>query len=245
MKNGKAKKIFNTIVDVLVVMVLIVSILVVILSLTTKKSGVPNLFGYAPFTVLTDSMEGTFNEGDLIISKVTNDIGEVYEEGDVITFHIEINGMPTYNTHRIVKVEPDLENDIVYYQTKGDNPEYPIDAELQTANNIVAVWTGVRVPVLGDVVSFLRTQLGFFFCVLLPMILFFVYETIRVVMNIVAYNKEKAIEEAKVAVQNAELTDEQKQKAIEEYLVSIGKKPDLENESSVQTPAQDNTTEAE
>jgi signal peptidase len=245
MNNGKAKKIFNTIVDVLVVMVLIVSILVVILSLTTKKSGVPNLFGYAPFTVLTDSMEGTFNEGDLIISKVTNDIGAVYEEGDVITFHIEINDISTYNTHRIVKVEPDLENDIVYYQTKGDNPEYPVDEELQTADNIVAVWTGVRVPVLGDVIGFLRKPIGFFFCVLLPMILFFVYETIRVVMNIIAYNKEKAIEEAKSAVQNAELSEEQKQKAIEEYLASIGKKPDLENESSVQTPAQDNTTESE
>lgn len=245
MKNGKAKKIINAIVDVLVVMVLIVSILVVILSFTTKKSGVPNLFGYAPFNVLTDSMEGTFNEGDLIISKVTNTYDAEYKEGDVITFNIEIDGVPTYDTHRIVKVEADPDNDIVYYQTKGDNPKYPVDEEMQTSYNIVAVWTGIRIPVLGDVVSFLRTQLGFFFCVLLPMILFFVYETIRVVMNIVAYNKEKAIEEAKSAVQNAELTDEQKQKAIEEYLVSIGKKPDLENESSVQTPAQDNTTESE
>lgn len=244
MKNGKAKKIFNTIVDVLVVMVLIVSILVVILSLTTKSSGVPNLFGYAPFNVLTDSMEDTFNEGDLIISKVTNTYDAEYKEGDVITFNIDIAGVASYNTHRVVKVEADPDNNIVYYQTQGDNKPEP-DTELQTADNIVAVWTGIRIPVLGDVVSFLRTQPGFFFCVLLPMILFFVYETIRVVMNIVAYNKEKAIEEAKVAVQNAELTEEQKQKAIEEYLASIGKKPDLENESSVQTPAQDNTSESE
>ena len=32
--------------------------------------------------------------------------------------------------------------------------------------------------------------------ILLPMILFFVYEAIRVIMNIIAYNKEKAAEEA-------------------------------------------------
>ena len=65
------------------------------------------------------------------------------------------------------------------------------------------------------------------------MILFFIYEAIRVVINVIAYNKEKAIEAAQEAVKNSELTEEQKKKAIEEYLASIGKT----DSDSVQTPA--------
>jgi len=51
---------------------------------------------------------------------------------------------------------------------------------------------------VGNFLSFLRTQPGFFLCVLLPMIIFFVYEAIRVVLNLLAYNKEKTLEEAKL-----------------------------------------------
>lgn len=54
------------------------------------------------------------------------------------------------------------------------------------------------------------------------MIIFFVYEAIRVVLNLLAYNKEKTLEEAKLAVDSAELTEEQKKRAIEEYLASVG-----------------------
>ena len=61
------------------------------------------------------------------------------------------------------------------------------------------------------------------------MILFFAYEAIRVIMNLLAYNKEKALAEAQASVQNAELTEEQKQRAIEEYLASLGQNSDSEN----------------
>lgn len=227
--KSKVKKIINTIVDVIVVLILVVSILMVVLSLTTKSSGVPNLFGYAPMSVESYSMEPTINKGDLIICEVTNDIGYEYEVGDIVTFPIEIDGVQTYNTHRIVEV---IEDDgITYYVTQGDNLETnPVpDEEMQTSSSIVAKYTGNKIAGIGNFFGFIRTQLGFFLCVLLPMILFFIYEAIRVVMNIVAYNKEKVLAEAKEAVQSAELTEEQKQRAIEEYLASLGQNSDSEN----------------
>lgn len=228
MKN-RVKKIFNAIIDIIVVLILIVSILVVVLSLTSKSSGVPNIFGYAPLSVASYSMEPTINKGDLIFSKVTNDIGYEYKVGDIVTFPIEIDGIETLNTHRIVEVIED--NGITYYKTQGDNKETnPIaDEEMQTSATIVAIYTGNKVPGIGNFFGFIRTQLGFFLCVLLPMILFFVYEAIRVILNLLAYNKEKTLAEAQAAVQNAELTEEQKQKAIEEYLASLGQNSDSEN----------------
>lgn len=239
------KKIFNVIIDVLIVMVLIVSILVVVLSFTAKSSGVPNIFGYAPLSVQSISMEGTFNKDDLIFAKVTNDESYEYKVDDIVTFPIEIDGVPTFNTHRIVEV---IEDDgITYYKTQGDNREEcpDPDPELHTSNDIVAVYTGTRIGGVGAAVSFLRTQLGFFLCVLLPMIIFFIYEAVRVIMHIVAYNKEKALEQAQAVVANAELTEEQKQRAIAEYLASLGDKPTDGNEEDVQTPAPDEASPAD
>ena len=192
-------------------------------------------------------MKDYLNPGDLILSEVTNDIGYEYQVGDVVTFPIEINGETVYNTHRIVEVIDD--DSITYYRTQGDNEDTnPVpDEELQTASTIVAKYTGNKISGLGYVLSFIRTQLGFFLCVLLPMIIFFVYEAIRVVMNVIAYNKEKAVEVAQQAVNNAELTEEQKKKAIEEYLASIGEKQNSNSgdEPEVQTPSDGNSSDAD
>lgn len=231
------KKIINVIIDIVVILVLIVSILIVTLSLTSKSSGVSNILGVAPLSVQSDSMEDTFSTGDLLLSQVTNDPDETYEVGDIVTFPIEIDGEVVLNTHRIVEVVED--DSITYYKTQGDNkntnPEP--DKDLQSASTIVAKYTGTKIPGIGNVLTFIRTQLGFFLCVLLPMIIFFVYEAIRVVMNIIAYNNEKALNAAKETVQNSELTEEQKKKAIEEYLASM--EQNKKDDSLVQTPAED------
>ena len=239
------KRIVNIVVDIFVVLILMVSILVVMLSLTTKSSGVPNIFGIAPLSVQTASMEDTINPGDLIFCDVAED-EEEYQKGDIVTFPIEINGEQVLNTHRIVEVVKD--ENITYYRTQGDNKETnpEPDEELQTASTIVAKYTGTKIAGLGNVLSFIRTQLGFFLCILLPMIIFFIYEAVRVVMNLMAYSKERAFEEAQSAVNNSELTEEQKKQAIEEYLASLGQQSDnAENEPDVQTPADGNNSDAE
>lgn len=239
-------KVLNIIIDVIVVLILAISVLIVTLSLTSKSSGVPNIFGIAPLSVQSDSMKDTFQTSDLLLSEITNDPSYVYEVGDIVTFPIDINGEQVLNTHRIVEVIED--NDITYYKTQGDNRETnpQPDDDLQTSATIVAKYTGNKIGGIGAVLSFLRTQLGFFLCVLLPMIIFFVYEAIRVVMNLIAYNKEKAVQAAQEAVASSELTEEQKKKAIEEYLASIGNSENnKDNVQSVQTPADGNITETD
>ena len=236
------KKIINIIIDVVIILVMIVSVLIVVLSLTSKSAGVPNLFGYTPLSVVSDSMEDTIMTNDVIISKFTNDIDMKYEVGDIVTFPIRIGEEETFNTHRIIEI---IEDDgITHYKTQGDNKvTNPVpDEKLQTSATIVAKWTGTRIPGIGGFLNFIRTQLGFFLVILLPMILFFVYEAIRVIMNVIAYNKEKAAEEAAAAVANSDLTEEQKQRAIEEYLA---KQKAQESETAVQTPADGGSSDAE
>lgn len=238
----KTRKILNVIVDILIVLVLVISILVVILSITSRSSGVPNLFGYAPLSVQTDSMKDVLNEGDLIFSKVSTDPSDRFKVGDIVSFYQQIAGEERINTHRIIEVV--VENGEEKYRTQGDNKQTnpEPDAELKRPTDILAVYTGNKIPGVGNFFSFIRTQLGFFLVILLPMILFFVYQAIRVIMNIIAYNKEKAAEEAAAAVANSDLTEEQKQRAIEEYLA---KQKAQESETAVQTPADGGSSDAE
>ena len=163
-------------------------------------------------------MKSTLNEGDLIFSKVSTDLNDKFKVDDIVSFYQNIGGEERLNTHRIVEIVQ--EDGIEKYRTQGDNKDTnpEPDEELKNPSAILAVYTGTRIPGAGRVLSFIRTQLGFFLCILLPMIIFFVYEAIRVILNIIAYNKEKAMEAAAETVASSELTEEQKQRAIAEYL---------------------------
>ena len=239
---NKIKKIFNIIIDVIIIFIMVISVIIVTLSLTTVNSGVPNLFGIAPLAVQSDSMEDTLMINDLLFSKVTNDGSYKYEVGDIVSFYIEVDGQQVINTHRIIEIVQ--QNGIECYRTQGDNKKTnPVpDEKLQSAYTILAKYTGTKIPGIGAFLSFIRTQLGFFLVILLPMILFFVYQAVRVIMNVIAYNKEKAAEEAAAAVANSDLTEEQKQRAIEEYLA---KQKAQESETAVQTPADGGSSDAE
>lgn len=234
--NKTVKKVLNVIIDIIVILILIVSILVVVLSLTSRNSGVPNVFGYAPLSVQSNSMKDTLNEGDLIFSKVSQDATDRFKEGDIVSFYQNIDGQDRINTHRIIEVIPDESTE--YYRTQGDNKDTnpEPDKELKKPADILAVYTGTKIPGIGHFLSFIRTQLGFFLVILLPMIIFFVYEAVRVIMNLIAYNKAKAVEAAEEAVANSELTEEQKQRAIEEYLAK--QKAAQDTKPEVQTPAE-------
>lgn len=223
-------KVLNIVVDVLVVMVLIVSVLVLTMVLTSQnESGVPSVFGKATISVLTDSMKGDkaddFAKGDLIISDILDDNAkDSLKKGDIVTFKQDINedGVEDYVTHRIYKVNKDGT-----FQTKGDandiydqaptaSPQFPNVAK----GEVLAKYSGTKIVGLGGVIDYLKTPLGFFLCVLLPMIIFFIYQAVRVVLNLIAYNKEKALNQAKELIEASDLTEEQKKKLAEEYLAA-------------------------
>lgn len=223
-------KILHIVVDVLIVAILIISILILTLALTARgNEEVPTIFGKAPIGVLSDSMKGDkeddFNKGDLIICDIVDDkVGTEYKVGDVVTFAADINGdgERDYVTHRLYKQNKDGT-----FQTKGDNNDtYDQDPHNEVVFpdlkkiDILAVYHGQKISGLGGVLNYLQTPMGFFLCVLLPMIIFFLYQAVRVVINAMAYSKEKGMAKAQEMIANADLTEEQKAKAIAEYLAA-------------------------
>ena len=119
-----------------VLCVILLAILVPLISLLVqkyiKKSSVPMFMGYAYMVVLTPSMTGSINQGDMVIIKKTND----YKVNDVITY-VEAEGA-TPVTHRIVYYDQDTGA----YITKGDanytSDPYPVTQE-QIAGKVVSI----------------------------------------------------------------------------------------------------------
>ena len=224
-KKNVGMKILNTIINIMIVLVLIVSILIAAMAISSKaNNGISAIFGYTIQPIQSDSMKGgspdgypggDFGKGDLMIAKATDfSSNAVYELGDIVTFRtVDTDGNMMLIAHRIVDVVKD-ENGTYTYQTQGDNRETSPDPDqfepsrYLTAGNIGSVfysdsYQGTILKGWGTPLDFLQTQLGFFLVVLLPMIIFFLYELIRVVLNFSNYKKAKADEEKEEAVKAA------------------------------------------
>lgn len=211
------KKIINAIINILIVLLLAVSVLVAALALASKANGVPSVLGYVPLSVQSDSMIPEFEKGDLIISKAVDD-STALEKGDVITFQTEIMGEDALNTHRIVDVTET--GGVEFYTTKGDNNDIE-DSEPVARVSVAAKWDGIKLEGWGEVYDFLTSQFGFFLVILLPLIIFFIYEIIRFIKNLIDYNKEKALEEAmqksEIAATSG-LSEDEMKAAVAQYL---------------------------
>ena len=217
-------KVLNTIINIMIVLVLIVSIFIAVMALTYKANGISTMFGYTIQPIQSDSMkggspdgypEGDYVHGDLMIARATEfDNTAKYNKGDIITFvSRDKDNKEMLISHRIIDVAAD-ENGTLTYQTQGDNRETsPVPDQQEKKDYIKAYeiasvyytegYVGKILKGWGAPLDYLRSQQGFFFVVLLPMIIFFLYELIRVVMNFSNYKKAKADEEKEEAVKAA------------------------------------------
>ncbi|MBR1862912.1 MAG: signal peptidase I [Ruminococcus sp.] len=202
------KTVLKVVVNVLVWIILILALLVTVIVFSSgRNNDVANLLGYIPLTVESDSMKPTFKKDDLIICKEVDDIYELKED-DVITFWTIIDGKKVKNTHRIVGIN-DFENTRSFV-TRGDNNSADDDMPAY-AGDIIGKWTEVKLSGFGKVMSFLRTQKGFFICIIIPMAIFFLVELYKFIVALMEVKKPELSEEDE---------EEIKKRAIEEYLAS-------------------------
>lgn len=207
------KSILNALLTFLIVVVLIVSILIAVMSLTSQSSGISTFFGYTVQVIQSDSMKGgndeysggNFEKGDVIIGKATGfDATRTYSVGDIVTYSDYLTGYEDLGKqlicHRIVDVA-EYNGDTVY-QTQGDNrstnlsPDQESVDEYLHGSQIGAYfhtdnYDGIVIKKIGTALDFIKTQFGFFLCVLLPMIIFFIIVLIKFVISVVNYKNAK------------------------------------------------------
>lgn len=227
--SARAKKVIKTTIDVLIGLLFISSVIITVLVINSRQNGTASLFSLKLLTVQTDSMEPLLSEGDMIIGREAA-ADEVFSVGDVITFEAVIDGEHAYNTHRISRTE--VINGILCYHTKGDNADSE-DEDYIVADQIISRYINIRIPRVGKVFNFLQTKSGIFFCLLLPMLIFLIYQSIAFIRNLISYNKEKLIASGEAQTQ---LTAEQKKKIAEEYLAAQDEARQDENTSENDKP---------
>ena len=222
-KKMDVKKILSIVGNVLVWAFVILSLVITVMVFAAQKSedGVPALFGKSLITIQTKSMEDTYYAGDMVfMTKLTREEKLNLQVGQIITFRTSIDidndGKPgDLNTHRIVEGR----GDSLSYVTKGDNNPYADNvgdkAYTVHVDDIIGVCTDEgKIRGFGNVIKFLSSSLGFFLCIVLPLILFFLYELYNFI-NVLVTEKNK-----KAAIAGVESEEEIKRRAIEEFLAA-------------------------
>ena len=208
------KRIGTIVISVLLWVVILVAALYAFTTMASRDNqNVANLFGYTPLTVQSDSMAPTFSAGDLIFIHTCDP--STLKEGDIICFHTIIDNEYALNTHRIQSIE--TVGDARSYTTIGDNNNGIADLHVISDGDIVGKYVG-HVTGLGKVMDFLSSSMGFLVVIVLPMLLFFVYQIYHLIM--ISLKRAMAVEAAKeeeairMAAREADQKDqEQAQKA--------------------------------
>lgn len=191
--NFLRSKVFKKICDVLVTLVIIMTIIITLISFNSNSKGISNIFGYIPLSIQSSSMEGAFSKGDLIISKEVTDY-DALKVGDVISFFSHEQDKTIIKTHRIVDIYE--EEGFPIYVTKGDANEYKDDVNVAQAN-IISIYTGTRIPVLGSIITFLQTSFGFVLCIIFPLLVLFLYSLYNFIVLIIENKKKEMYEQFK------------------------------------------------
>ena len=132
------------------------------------------LFG--AYIIVSQSMLPTIKVNDaVVVKRIDNDN---YKVGDIITFiSKDTNYKGLKVTHRIVKKENVSKNKSLY-TTKGDNN--PVnDATLVSTDSIYGKVL-FRIPKVGKIKAFFSNPVHYFVCLLIPAILFIIYEITRI-----------------------------------------------------------------
>lgn len=228
------KRVGTIIISVLLWLVILVAALYAFTTMATKDNqNVANLFGYTPLVVESNSMSPTFEKDDLIFVKKC-DTAKL-EEGDIICFHTIIDNEYALNTHRIQSIAENGE--ARSFTTVGDNNNGVADQHIISDGDIVGKYVG-HISGAGKLMNFLSSSTGFLLVIVLPMLIFFIYQVYNLIMISIRLKKAVAVEnareqtEAEIALEEAKrLRDEaeaMRAKAEEELKKAKGGRDDGE-----------------
>lgn len=205
------KKIGTIVISVILWAIILLAALYAFTTMATKDDqSVATILGYTPMTVETNSMKPTFQSGDMIFIKKCDT--SKLKEGDIITFHTIIDNQYALNTHRIQKI--DEVNGVRSYTTVGDNNNGVADQHVISDGDIVGKYIG-HVTGLGKVMKFLSSSMGFLIVIVLPMLLFFIYQVYNLIMISIRLKKAIAVENAQ-EMADAQLKKEEAEQAAEQ-----------------------------
>ena len=214
----KIMKVFKTIIDILLTVMVIAFVLVICLQRFSNNE--ISLFSYRLFTVVSGSMEPEYDIGDVLVAKET--LPSKIKVGDDVSY---LGNSGTFNgkvvTHRVIKIEQDIEGKYVFH-TKGlaNLVEDPVVHE----NQLYGVVAG-EITVLSFVYKIVSNKNGMFFFIVIPILYIIASEMIAFMlekeekrrkklksMKSEEEKQEELIEEKTVKVENKKITKKKTKK---------------------------------
>ena len=235
------KKAGTIVISVLLWIVILIAALYAFTTMATRDNqNVSSLLGYTPLVVKTNSMSPTFDADDLIFIKKCDP--DTLKEGDIICFHTIIDNEYALNTHRIEKI--DESNGVRSYTTMGDNNNGIADRHIISNGDIVGKYTG-HLKKAGKVMDFLSSSTGFLIVIVIPMLLFFIYQVYNLIMISIRLKKVMAVEAAKEAAAQAEEENKAKNSDAEAARAALEEAKRMREEAeSIRAQAQQELEEA-
>ena len=236
-KNAQAKKITKIVLNVLLWIFLVFALVMMIFAFASISNdyGVPIMGNKVILSVASESMEPTIKKGDMITGKVLSDEEKMeLKEGDIISFFVDLDGdgAKEINTHRIISVISSGED--IAFRTQGDNNGSP-DGYTLHIKDVICSWKegDTQWHGFGSFLGFLQGRVGFLCIVVIPLILFFIFEIVRFVIMIV---KLKGKDKKTISDEEKE---EIRRQAVEEYRRSLEAAAPAEEAPAVETPAEE------
>ncbi len=212
--DSKAKRIYNIVTTIIVALIFVFLLTMVSVLLIQKKNGGESqLFGYYLFDVLTDSMSGTIEQGEVIICQKVDEVNDL-EIGDIITFTAPSGQLKGYNeTHRIVNIVYKGDGGIDYIETAGDklyNGNIKKDEWHLSPDNVKAVFVK-KSAFIGGLRNFLSHWYGYVILIAIPLCIVFTL----IIVGFVRDRLALASQENQKALTLENLSDEDKKKLLE------------------------------
>ena len=184
-----------------------------------RLSGNKSIMGYRLFTVATGSMEGVYNINDVIVVKDcdTNNL----KVGDDVAYMGKVDDLAgKLITHRIIDIKENADGSRIF-TTQGVNTD--VEDPSITADQILGQVQGVM-PVITQINHAVKSQVGFFLLVFVPLVLVIALEIAQTVVEM-KIEKNELVEIKKQEEENKEQPEEKK-----EPIESVEEKPDEEKE---------------
>lgn len=208
------KKVFKVLSDILLYSFVILGLITVVITVTSKKDidGATNIFNYQLRLVITDSMDKC-DETDvsnykiksipknslIIIRKYDEKDYQNIKVGDVLTFRYLYNEQVTI-THRVKSIEAkDTGGYIIELIGDNKNSETEqlvqvIDTSIDESPNYIIGQVIHKTFILGLILSVLKNPIGIIFIIIIPAFIIILLEVIKII-NVILIEKRKLSEE--------------------------------------------------
>ena len=263
-QQQKVRTILGWVASALCVVIIVIALVISIMTITrtTGEKGVANIAGNAFMPVQTDSMEPTFDKGDLIITKIYEGNGTDLQVGQVITYKARVNNGGTlveiFKTHRISEITNT--NGTLRFTVIGDNPN-PEDGAAGTdfvyVDSIVATWGTPATPIdsdgdgeydsfnvtkdsmgknmgkIGVFINWLQgNRTNYFLVIVLPLILMFVVYAYILIRSFIIAKLAKTKEEAVASTATVDGLSEEDKRRLAEEYLAELARRQLEAEQT-------------